>query len=294
MSAEQLNSAFEELFDSQAEKKSLLDTCLGRSFECEGFQITFEEEDLRRTSVKYLSAIRHVIKMSQHLCKLQGEQPFDFEVSIDETDLPTSARDHLFIITQLINHGVKVTSLAPRFVGQFQKAIDYIGDIQTFTHQLKQHAAIARQYGNYKMSIHSGSDKFSIFGVMGKITQGLFHEKTAGTSYLEAIRTVARNAPHFYRQIHKFALSRFEQDRASYQVTTDLAAIPEVDKIADGELDKLFHENNARQLIHITYGSVLQASNENGQYIDENEEEYMSLLDRHISRHLESFDLKKR
>ncbi len=302
MSVEELKSAFESLFDDRRQKKFLLDTYLGQTFECKGLRISFNDGGLKRTSVKYLKAVRHVIKMYKHLSQLHGEKPFDFEVSIDETDLPTSATDHFFIITRLKEQGVKVTSLAPRFVGEFQKAIDYIGDIRKFTGELEQHAAIARQYGNYKLSIHSGSDKFSIFGVVGRITKGLFHEKTAGTSYLEAIRTVARKAPGFYRQIHKFALSRFEQDRASYHVTTDLKAIPDVDKTADEELEKLFDEDNARQLIHITYGSVLQAKDENGQYIfrdrlmqilDENEEEYFGLLERHISRHMESLGLAK-
>ena len=302
MSAEQLNLAFEGLFDNQWQKKSLLDTYLGRTFECGGLRISFNDEETKRTSVKYLQAIRQAIKMYKHLSQLHAEKPFDFEVSIDETDLPTSVSDHLFIITRLKEQGVRVTSLAPRFVGQFQKAIDYIGDIQKFIRELEQHAAIARQYGNYKLSIHSGSDKFSIFGAVGKITQGLFHEKTAGTSYLEAMRTVARKAPDFYRQIHKFALSRFQQDRASYHVTTDLKAIPAMGQTADEELEELLDEDNARQLIHITYGSVLQAKDENGQYIfrdrlmqilDENEEDYFGLLERHISRHMESFGLVK-
>ncbi len=302
MSVEELESAFEGLFDDRKQKEFLLNTYLGRTFESEGLQSSFKDEEIKRASVKYLQAIKQVIKMYKHLSQLHGEKPFDFEVSIDETDLPTLTSDHFFIITQLKEQGVKVTSLAPRFVGEFQKAIDYIGDIQKFTSVLEQHTAIARQYGNYKLSIHSGSDKFSIFGVVGRVTQGLFHEKTAGTSYLEAIRTVARKVPDFYRQIHKFALSRFEQDRVSYHVTTDLKAIPDVDQIADEELEELFDEDNTRQLIHITYGSVLQAKDENDQYIfrdrlmqilDKNEEEYFGLLERHISRHMESLGLGK-
>jgi hypothetical protein len=297
LSPEQLEETFARLFDSDDEKQEFMDAYLHCEFP---LQISFSEEEIKRKACKYLPALRRIIKMHQYLSQLRGKLRFDFEVSIDETDVPTSPKDHLFIVTQLANHGVEITGLAPRFTGEFQKAIDYIGDTEKFAEELKRHAAIAKQFGDYKISIHSGSDKFSIFPIVGKVTKGLFHEKTAGTSYLEAIRVIAKNAPAFYRRIHKFALTRFEKDRASYHVTTNLAAIPDVDSLTDDELEKLMDDNDARQLIHITYGSVLQAKDENGkslfrkgimEVLDENEEEYFELLDKHISRHMKCLGL---
>ncbi len=254
-------------------------------------------------SSKYLPAIRYVVRMYQYLSNLEGSREFDFEVSVDETELPTSPRAHLFIITQLVKNGVKITGLAPRFTGEFQKAIDYIGDVGKFTEELKQHVIIAKEFGGYKISIHSGSDKFSIFPAVGEVAGGLFHEKTAGTSYVEAIRVIAGKSPELYREIHKFALTKFEDDRASYHVTTDLSIIPDVDKLADSELEKLLNENNCRQLIHITYGSVLQERDESGKFrfrgrimevLDINEKEYFKVLDEHFSRHMRCLGLKKK
>jgi hypothetical protein len=300
LSPEQLEEAFACLFDSDDEKREFMDAYLHCEFP---LQISFSVEEIKRKACKYLPALRRIIKMHQYLSQLRGKRQFDFEVSIDETDVPTSPKDHLFIITQLVNHGVEITGLAPRFTGEFQKAIDYIGNTEKFAEELKQHAAIAKQFGDYKISIHSGSDKFSIFPIVGKVTKGLFHEKTAGTSYLEAIRVIARKAPALYRRIHKFALTRFEKDRASYHVTTNLAAIPDVDSLTDNELEKLLDDNDARQLIHITYGSVLQAKDENGkplfrkrimEVLDENEEEYFEFLDKHISRHMKCLGLREK
>ncbi|MBI3991197.1 MAG: hypothetical protein HY350_03500 [Candidatus Omnitrophica bacterium] len=263
---------------------------------------TIDPSDKIRGTESFIPALEHILSMYNHLKKLKNGKPFDFEVSIDETDLYTSPQDHLFIATWLKENGVKVTSIAPRFTGEFQKGIDYIGDINEFTRQIEEHAIIANKCGGYKISIHSGSDKFSIFPVIGKITKGVFHEKTAGTSYLEAIKTISQKAPVFYREIHKFALTRFEEDRASYHVTTNLSAIPDIDRLSDDALPQLFSDNNTRQLIHITYGSILQSKDKNGRYIfrdelmqllDKYEEEYYKNLECHFTKHLEAFNLPK-
>ena len=92
-------------------------------------------------------------------------------------------------------NAVSWTGLAPRFPGRFEKGVDYIGDVDAFEADVAIHAAIARQFGPYKLSIHSGSDKFSIYGIAASQTEGLLHVKTAGTSYLEALRVVALRSP---------------------------------------------------------------------------------------------------
>ncbi len=110
---------------------------------------------------------------------------------MDETDQPTTHAEHVYIASELKRLGVEWVSLAPRFVGRFEKGVDYIGDLQAFHQDVNGHAAIARALGPYKLSIHSGSDKFSIYPIIMEATRGLVHLKTAGTSYLEALRTAA-------------------------------------------------------------------------------------------------------
>ena len=214
--------------------------------------------------------------------------------SIDETATPTSPLQHYFAANELILRGVDVATVAPRFCGEFQKGVDYIGDLAQFERELKTHAAIARHFG-YKLSIHSGSDKFSTFALIGKYTNGNFHVKTAGTNWLEAMRAVAAADPAMYREIHAFALEKFEDAKKFYHVTTDLNKVPALDTLTDAELPSLFTMNDARQLIHITYGFILTEKNADGTYRfknrlykfwRENEGVYSDMLYAHIGKHL--------
>ena len=155
-------------------------------------------------------------------------------------------------------------------VGNSRRAIDYIGDIAQFERELASHAAIAVHF-EYKLSIHSGSDKFSVFPLIGQYTNGLFHIKTAGTNWLEAVRVVAKVNPSLYRRMHQYALEHFAEATAYYHVTTDIGAIVPLAEVSDADLPDYMEENNARQLLHITYGLLLQAKNADGskQFADE-------------------------
>lgn len=301
MKRDELDSRFDSLFENQKQKKNLLDFYLNYSFE--KLSITFSYTDIKREAVKYLPAVRHACFLYDELAGMKGGAPFDFEVSIDETSKPTTEKSHIFIITRLLESGVHITSLAPRFPGEFQKGIDYRGDAEELKRALKNHRTISMENGNYKLSIHSGSDKFSIFPLIGKITHKKFHGKTAGTSYIEAVRVAARKSPKLYRQIHEFALEKFEEDRHSYQVTTDLSKIPELSFVPDEGLEELLDSDDCRQLIHITYGSVLQVKDSGGNYLfrdrlmgvlDRNEEDYYEALRKHFVKHLQEFGLKRK
>ena len=190
----------------------------------------------------------------------QGKQPLiDFEVSIDETPFPTSPENHFFFILQLNHRGVRIDSLAPRFIGEFQKGVNYRGDLETFRRHFYQHVLISEEEGNYKLSIHSGSDKFSVFPYMGKLTGGKIHLKTAGTSWLEAMRLVAQTNPSLYREMHQYALSKFKEASTLYHVTTDLHQIPKLEDLSDQDLPSLLDQDDSRQLLHLTYGFLLNA-----------------------------------
>ena len=160
------------------------------------------------------------------------DRAVDFEISIDETATPTSPEAHYLVANELRDRGVTIFSMAPRFCGEFQKGIDYIGDIAQFERELASHAAIAVHF-EYKLSIHSGSDKFSVFPLIGQYTNGLFHIKTAGTNWLEAVRVVAKVNPSLYRRMHQYALDHFSEATAYYHVTTDINAIVPLGEVSD-------------------------------------------------------------
>jgi len=267
---------------------------LNKKFKVEGIPISFDEEELKRNVLVYGKAVEYAIHIYQTYFA-NGKTNANFEISIDETATPTSPTQHYFVANELTLHGVKLDTMAPRFCGEFQKGVDYVGDIKQFEQELIVHAAIARHYG-YKLSIHSGSDKFSIFTLIGKHTLGNFHVKTAGTNWLEAMRTVATCDPKLYREIHTYALSMFFEAKKFYHVTTDLNKIPCLDSLKDEELVDLFKQNDARQMIHITYGYILNVKNEDGTFRfktklyklwRQQSEVYAEMLSKHIGRHLE-------
>jgi len=267
---------------------------LNKNFDIEGISLCFTEEELKSCIAIYADAVSFAADMYRRFFT-GNKYNADLEISIDETASVTTPLQHFFVSNELIGAGVEFATIAPRFCGEFQKGIDYIGDAQQFEKEIKVHAAIARHFG-YKLSIHSGSDKFSVFAAIGRQTRGNFHVKTAGTNWLEAMRVIAQNAPSLYREIHNFALTVFEDAKKFYHVTTDISKIPGLAALKDEELDKLFENNDARQLIHITYGHILTYKNSNGSLVfkdriyrllREHEDKYRAALVKHIGKHLE-------
>ena len=253
--------------------------------------IEFNEADFRRMVLVYLPAINHASGVFSELVK---DANIDFEVSIDETLTTTSPQSHFFVANELIRQGVEIASLAPRFVGEFQKGIDYRGDTAEFERDFLVHAKIAEKFG-YKLSVHSGSDKFSIFPAVGRLTGGRYHLKTAGTNWLEAVRVIAAHEPSLYRRLHSFALENLIEAKKYYHTTENTANIADIDSVSDEELPLYLEQDDARQVLHITYGLILQAKASDGiplfrdtiyQVLRTYEADYFQALENHIGRHL--------
>ena len=269
---------------------------VGKRIEVEDRSLILDEETLLRAAVKYGRAVAHVAALYRHLASICPAGGFELEVSVDETDTPTSHAEHLFIARELRRLGVRWVSLAPRYVGSFEKGVDYIagrharrGTTAAFAADFAGHAAIARALGPYKLSLHSGSDKFSIYGIAAELARGLVHLKTAGTSYLEALRATAMFDPALFREILAFAIDRYETDKASYHVSARLANVPRPETLADPDLPGLLEQFDARQVLHITFGSVLTTPALKDRLMAglvRNEETYYDALERHFIRHL--------
>ncbi len=260
----------------------------GRELDLGDRALTLERPDVRRAAAKYGAALAHVATMYRHLAA--RSDAFDFEVSVDETGTPTSPAEHAFLALELRRLGILWVSLAPRFPGRFEKGVDYIGDIEVLRRDLAWHAAIARALGPYKLSLHSGSDKFSVYAPFVEATGGLAHLKTAGTSYLEALRVIAAVAPALFREILAFARLRYPTDRASYHISAELERVPRSEDLADNELPTLCDQFDARQVLHVTFGSVLDAFGDAVRaQLAAHEEQHYRTLARHFERHLRPF-----
>ncbi len=264
-------------------------TYLNRTFSVGNSLIAFGEEAFQRMTLIYDEAIDFAVSI-YHRYFAGSDRQIDFEISIDETATPTTPAQHFYVASELIARGVRPATVAPRFTGEFQKGIDYIGNLADFDADMKIHAAIAKHF-DYKISVHSGSDKFSVFSSVGKYTEGRFHLKTAGTNWLEAMKIVAAHRPSLYRDIHQYALeSAFAEARKYYHVTTNLDNIPALSSLSDEQLPTLFENNDARQLIHITYGLILTNPRFREPLFETwrtCREEYAEALLQHIGRHLE-------
>jgi hypothetical protein len=217
---------------------------------CEAVFATFDTETLLRAAVKYGKAVRHTVGMYRRLSLMKDE--FDFEISVDETDSPTTPLEHFFIASELTRLGVRFTSLAPRFIGRFEKGVDYLGDLAALDAEMAKHAAVTAHFGTYKLSLHSGSDKFSVYPLIARHWGERVHIKTAGTSYLEALRVLARLEPGLFNEIYAFSRQHYEADRRTYHVSAQLEKLPEC-----GDLSALLDDFHAREVLHVTFGSVL-------------------------------------
>jgi len=271
---------------------------VGAPITCEDHVIDLDEVALQRAAVKYGRAVAHVAVMYRHLAQVGAGRDWEVEVSVDETEAPTTHAEHYYFASELRRLGVRWVSLAPRYIGRFEKGVDYIGDVTAFEADIAVHAAIARVLGPYKLSLHSGSDKFSIYEPAVRHTCGMVHLKTAGTSYLEALRTVGTLAPDLLRAIYVFARERYETDRASYHVSARLDRAPAPASLSDHDLPALVEQFDAREILHVTFGSVLTEQTTSGErcFYDDlmgvlraHPDAYADDLERHFLRHLRPF-----
>jgi len=290
-------STLRELVDQMPENMQAHATgLLYRKLTIEDIHLDFEESILLKAIVKYGKAVVHVARMYSYLQQITGGHPFEFEISVDETDQPTSFHEHAYVASELKRFGVEWVSLAPRYIGRFEKGVDYIGNLDNFAKDIKGHAAIARHYGPYKLSLHSGSDKFSVYSLAMKATDGLVHLKTAGTSYLEALHTVSRFDEDLVRDIYSFGRTHYPEDRLTYHVSADLNLAPDPRDVKDWTA--LLNQFDARQILHVTFGSAMTARDKNGELLfyprfvtllKENWDQYATDLETHFLRHLSPF-----
>lgn len=279
----------------------------GRSVRLDtGTRVEFDEASCLRAAVKYGRAIGHACALSDHVaatCRELGRE-HEIELSVDETDEPTTLAEHWIVADRCLRHGVRLAAIAPRFVGDFEKGVDFKGDLAGLERSLQDHAAIARALGPYKLSLHSGSDKLSMYAMLARATRGACHVKTAGTSYLEAVRVTARHDAALFRRIVARARECYERDRATYHVSATLASAPAPDEVRDGaRLERAYlgawsevpqgagFTAPGRQILHCTFGTVLtdpELGTALRACLDAHADTHTELLELHFVRHLKA------
>ena len=229
---------------------------------------------------KYLFAVQEAGKIYRHIEAAKGMNNFVSEISMDEVSDPQSPVELFFILSALAAENIPVQTIAPKFTGRFNKGVDYVGDVSMFAKEFEEDLLVIdfaiKEFGlpdNLKLSIHSGSDKFSLYPVMGdlirKYDKGI-HLKTAGTTWLEEIIGLALSnddeAIDLVKAIYSEALSRFDELCEPYATVIDidkekLPASKEVERWTGVKFANSLRHNPShrdynphfRQLMHVGY-----------------------------------------
>jgi len=258
--------------------------------------IEITKEQISKISRKVLFAIKEAGRIYRHIKSAKGADNFVTEVSMDETDSPQMPIEVLFILAAIADEGIPAQTIAPKFTGRFNKGVDYVGDVTQFEKEFSQDLAViafaVKEFGlpkNLKLSIHSGSDKFSIYKPINKALKKFdagLHIKTAGTTWLEEIVGLAiagGSGLAIAKQIYQQALSRFDELCGPYETVIDIdkekLPAPEiVDRWGPAEYaDALRHNQscdkynaNFRQLLHVAYKIAAEMG-----------EDYLNALEKH-------------
>lgn len=240
--------------------------------------------DLERVAGKYLLAVREAGRIYRHIRSQRGGDDFIVEVSMDETDTPQTPDELLVILAAIGDEGIPIQTIAPKFTGRFNKGVDYVGDVAHFAREFEEDLAVlayaAARFGlpsNLKLSVHSGSDKFSIYPsirrALAKFNAGL-HIKTAGTTWLEEMIGLAESGGEglaLAQEIYVKAYEKREALCAPYAAVIDIdpAKLPAPETVSGWSSEQfvsaLRHDPanpafnaDVRQLIHVGYKIAAQ------------------------------------
>ena len=235
--------------------------------------------EVERVANKFLLAVQDAGKIYRHIAQAKGEANFITEVSMDETDSPQTPHELLIILAAIADQQIPIQTIAPKFTGRFNKGVDYVGDLRQFEKEFNEDLAViafaVKQYGlppQLKLSVHSGSDKFSIYEPMRqalkKFNAGL-HIKTAGTTWLEELIGLAEaggDGLEIAKEIYAYAIQHVDEFCAPY------AAVIDIDKqklpsaaVVNGWSSRQFtgalrhdqtnpaYNRSFRQLLHVAY-----------------------------------------
>ncbi|WP_376788808.1 tagaturonate epimerase family protein [Thermoflexus sp.] len=264
--------------------RSVVAELAGRRIETAGGSWILQESALQEAACRYAPALEDVVRWAGIL-RDQGIDA-DLEVSVDETEEETSPEAHAFIAVYLQRRGVALWSLAPRFPGIFEKAVDYEGDVTGFARAVTLHAAVARAFGGHRLSLHSGSEKFRILSIFREATVGCFHVKTSGTTWLQAVRVIARVHPGLFAELYAIARAHLEESRRDYPIALRPEDLPTA---LPGHPEAALADRAVRQLFHISYGVLLR---ERGaairELLERHEREHHAAVWGNLERHLEA------
>ena len=277
----------------------------------EPLQMTTDQAGM--AACKYLFAVNEAAQIYRHVASKKQPGAFITEVSMDETDSPQTPSELLLILAAIAGAGIPIQTIAPKFTGRFNKGVDYVGNVEQFEKEFSEDLAVIafaiRRYGlpaSLKLSVHSGSDKFSIYGAIRRSLRQFdagVHVKTAGTTWLEELIGLAEASPEglaMAKEIYASALDHEAELCAPYAAVIDidpkkLPSAAEVNSYsAEQYAGTLRHDQknplfnpHVRQLLHVGYKIAAKMGTRYTAMLDASEKSISrnvteNLFDRHI------------
>jgi len=237
------------------------------------------EQQVRDITGKCLLAIKEAGKIYRHIEAAKGTDNFITEVSMDETDQPQTPVEMLFILAAIADEGIPARTIAPKFTGRFNKGVDYVGDVEKFAKEFEADVAVVafacKEFNlpdDLKLSVHSGSDKFSIYGPIAKTLKQFdagLHLKTAGTTWLEELIGLAMaggDGLALAKEVYAKSVSRIDELCGPYATVIDIdrARLPAPETVDQWDEEAFAsalrhiqscvrYDLNFRQLLHVAY-----------------------------------------
>jgi hypothetical protein len=279
----------------------------------EPFLIT--KDDLEKIGKQFLGAVKEAAGIYQHIVAAKGEKSFIAEVSMDEVENPQTPVELFFILQMISHYKIPAQTIAPKFTGRFNKGVDYVGDAAQFRKEFEQDLLVIdhaiKTFGlpeNLKLSVHSGSDKFTIYPIMGELIRKYdkgIHVKTAGTTWLEEVIGLAMSggeALEMAKKIYSIAFSRQDELCGPYSTVIDIdpTTLPLPAEVEHWNGEKFAatlrnipghpdYHPGFRQLIHVGYKVAAEMGDSYLEMVRKNkavvgEQVMVNIYERHLCR----------
>jgi hypothetical protein len=270
--------------------------------------ISITTKDIKEFTEKYLTPIKEAKKIYERIAQKKGKDNFIVEISLDEAENAQTPIELFLLLNLIVEEGIPIQAIAPKFIGRFNKGVDYQGDLENFKEHFESILAIIQLLKskfnlpkNLKLSIHSGSDKFSIYPIINKLMKKYddgIHLKTAGTTWLEEIIGLALASDEgleIVREIYQKAYERYNELCTPYAMVIDInkKLLPHPKEVSNWDGNKIvkklqhnpFSEEynpHFRQLFHIAY----KIAAEMGSLFTNSIEKYEDIIAQHVTSNI--------
>ncbi len=270
---------------------------LGQGFDLSlGFArrtLMFDERNFLVTMVQYGPVWKRFVELVKKVQSVTRGRPFEIELALFAEESKTSPEAHLFLALEAAHQGLPLHAVAPRLTGRFARCVPYKGNATKLARNVAIHAAIARLADNHRIAIHSGSDKFSVLGVVAEATDGNFYLKTSGTSLVEALRVAVSSQRDLFEEVCEAALTTLREGSALFDLNIDPGKLPGPRTLDGDDLVAYYLDTeHGRHLLCETWAQTLGVGSTHRarllRLLGQHEAQHLELVQNHVAKHVKA------